>query len=94
MSVKERSAPANKAAPAPAATPAPSGPLEFGALLAKLGSKDRLNVERHIATCEAEPDPAHANNQRRLLCVLGGLAPHSIKTHGQSAVPFFIADWR
>ena len=108
MSVKEKNAPASKAdkaeksdksekspksdAAAAAAAPVSTGPLDYTTVLSKMGSKDRLNVERHIAACEAEPDPAHANNQRRLLGILGGLAPHSIKTHGQQAVQFFIAD--
>ncbi len=93
MSVKEKSAPAaGKSNEATKEAPASTAPLDFPTLLSKMGSKDRLNVERHIAACEAEPDPAHAHNARRLLGALGGLAPHSIKTHGQQAVQFFIAD--
>ena len=91
MSVKEKSAPSaskNNETSGPVST----APLDYPTLLSKMGSKDRLNVERHIAACEAEPDQAQANNARRLLGVLGGLAPHSIKTHGQQAVQFFIAD--
>jgi hypothetical protein len=78
----------------PTASTAPAGgpPVDYSVFLAQLGVKDRSNIERHVATCEAEPDPAHAINYRRLLCVLGGLAPHATKTHGQQAVQFYIPD--
>jgi hypothetical protein len=60
--------------------------------LQKLGTKDRLNVERHVAACDAEPDAAHSANYRRLVCVLAGLAPHAAKTHGQQAVQMYVPD--
>src|SRR4029453_18948486 len=34
----------------------------------------------------------HVKNYRRLLCALGGLAPHAAKTHGQQAVQFYVPD--
>src|SRR4051794_40040143 len=97
MSVKEKSAPAEKSASAAsgsaaAAAGAAPAPIDFPTFLAKLGAKDRLNIERHIAACEAEPTPAHANNYRRLIAALGSLAPQSSKTHGQQAVQFYIPD--
>src|SRR5690242_4162454 len=92
MSVKERSAaPASKSSAAAAATSAVTI-MDYPTFLSKLGTKDRLNVERHLAICEAEPDPAHATYYRKLISILGGLAPHAVKTHGQQAVQFFIPD--
>ena len=105
MKVKESTAPVKKAAgnstSAAASTSASSGapvpitPADYPAFLAQLGVKDRSNIERHLATCEADPagnGAAHSANYRRLLCALGGLAPHAAKTHGQQAVQFYIPD--
>ena len=105
MKVKESTAPATKAAAgsssasgshsAASATPVRIVPAEFAAFLASMGVKDRSNIERHLATCEADPagnGAAHSANYRRLLCALGGLAPHAAKTHGQQAVQFYIPD--
>src|SRR5882724_11789899 len=88
MKVKERTAPPEKGS-APAASTAP---MDYSAFLAQLGAKDRMNIERHVTACEAEPDPAHANNYRRLLSVMAGLSPHAAKTHGQQAVQFYVPD--
>jgi hypothetical protein len=103
MKVKESTAPATKAAAGSssasgshsAATPARVAPADYATFLASLGVKDRSNIERHLATCEADPagnGAAHSANYRRLLCALGGLAPHAAKTHGQQAVQFYIPD--
>jgi hypothetical protein len=67
-------------------------PLDYATFLTKLGTKDRLNVERHLTVCESGPSPAHAANYRRLLGVLASLAPAPAKTHGQQAVQFYIPD--
>jgi hypothetical protein len=75
-----------------AASPVDFTPMEYDAFLAKLGTKDRLNVERHVAACDAEGDPAHSSNYRRLVCALAGLAPHAAKTHGQQAVQIYVPD--
>ena len=91
MSVKQRTAPAPKAAAA-TVTGAAISPIDYAGFLVKLGTKDRLNVERHVAACDAEPDESHSKNYRRLLTVLGGLAPHAAKTHGQQAIQFYIPD--
>ena len=64
---------------------------DYDAFLAKLGSKDRVNVERHVAFCEAS-DPRHAQLWKRLACVLRTLADHSTQTLGHHAVQFFVAD--
>ena len=78
-----------------AAPSTPRGPADYASFLAQLGVKDRSNVERHLATCEADPNgtgEAHVKNYRRLLCALAGLAPHAAKTHGQQAVQFYVPD--
>lgn len=89
MSVKTKTAVAAKDN---ASSPVEFTPMEYEAFLAKLGTKDRLNVERHVAACDAEPDPAHSNNYRRLVCALAGMAPHAAKTHGQQAVQIYVPD--
>jgi hypothetical protein len=100
MRVKESTAPATKAAAgssaaAASSSPAAITPADYSTFLAQLGVKDRSNIERHLSTCEADPagnGAAHVANYRRLLCALGGLAPHAAKTHGQQAVQFYIPD--
>ena len=95
MSVKQRNAPAASVAGsggAGAVATAPLEPMDYAALLVKLGTKDRLNVEKHVAACDAEPDESHSKNYRRLLTVMAGLAPHAAKTHGQQAVQFYVPD--
>jgi hypothetical protein len=100
MSVKTKTAVASKEKGSAAAekgtanTPVPYTPMEFDAFLLKLGTKDRLNVERHVAAAEAEPEggPTHARNYRELVSALAGLAPHAAKTHGQQAVQMYVPD--
>ena len=67
-------------------------PMDYDTFLTKMGPRDKLNIERHITACEAEPDPAHANLWKRIACYLMTLAPHAPKTTGQQAVSFFIPD--
>jgi len=82
MGVQEQTAPAKGS----------STPVDYPTFLTRLGTKDRLNVERHLATAEAEIESAHASNYRRLVCLLAALAPAPAKTHGQQAVQFYIPD--
>ena len=60
--------------------------------LTGLAGKDRSNIEKHLAACDAEPDPAHGKLWRRLAVGLRKLAPMPVQTVGQHAVQFFIAD--
>ncbi len=69
-----------------------SSPADFDAFLAKLGAKDRLNVERHLAACETETDSHHADIWKRMARALFTLSPHAVQTAGQQAVQFFVAD--
>jgi hypothetical protein len=64
--------------------------VDYDTLLAKVGQRDRTNIDRHVAACEA--DPHHAKIWRRLICTLNTLAPLAINTIGQQAVQFFVAD--
>jgi hypothetical protein len=68
------------------------GRVDYDAFLAKLGARDRVNVERHVVAAEAEPDPTHAKLWKRLAQTLATLAPHAAQTTGQQAVSFFVAD--
>jgi hypothetical protein len=65
---------------------------EFDLFVSRLGDRDRLNVERHIAFCEAEPSDVHEKLWKRLTCALSRLAPHAAHTSAQRAVRFFVAD--
>jgi len=64
----------------------------FDAFMAKLGSKDRTNVERHLAALEETFGPEHAKLWRRLAGMLHRLAGHAVQTSGQRAVRFYVAD--
>jgi len=86
MSTSQRSA------TAVASSRPPVGPADYEQFLAKLGTKDRLNVQRHVAACDEGPDANHGTNYRRLLCILAAFAPHAAKTHGQQAVQYYIPD--
>jgi hypothetical protein len=72
--------------------PAKAVKADFESFLTALSARDRLNIERHIATCEAEPTLEHAKLYKRLAGILYGLAPQAIRTTGQRAVQFFVAD--
>jgi hypothetical protein len=60
--------------------------------LTGLAGKDRSNIEKHLAACDAEGDPDHGKLWRRLAVSLRKLAPMPVQTVGQHAVQFFIAD--
>ena len=53
--------------------------------------RDRANMEKHLAVCDAEPNAAHGTIWRRLMAKLGALAPIAA-TVGLQVVRFFIAD--
>jgi hypothetical protein len=75
--------------------PAPATPLDE--VLARAPVKDRGSIQRHLAACDAEPDPRHAATWRRLALVMGTLAGTplqtvALETTGHHATLFFIAD--
>jgi hypothetical protein len=75
-----------------AAKKALAQPIEFDKFLERLGPKDKVNVERHIAAMEAEPDSAHVALWKRLACSLATLAPHAVKLNGQHSAQFYVQD--
>jgi hypothetical protein len=66
--------------------------VSFDDVLAKLPAPGKRNVERHLAACEAEDDPRHAELWRRLICTMMTLARHSIKLNGHQTAQFYVAD--
>ena len=64
----------------------------YDAFLDKLGDRDRLNVQRHVAFCETEPTDVHERSWKRIASSLSQLAPLTPSTTGQRAVRFFVAD--
>jgi hypothetical protein len=83
---KERGgAPAATAQALPVGTP-------FEQLLVRAGVKGRASLEKHLALCDAEPSPIHAELWKRLLVKMGTLAPMPVQMSGAQAVMFFVAD--
>jgi hypothetical protein len=82
------------AAPKPSTAPKPvtNIKVDFEKFLAALSARDRLNIERHIAVCDAEPTADHAKLYKRLAATLAMLAPQSVRTTGQRAIQFFMSD--
>jgi hypothetical protein len=74
-----------------AAIPMPPA-IDYDGLLAKLGPKDRTNVERHVLAAETERDVEHAKMWKRVATHLMTLAAHAAKTTGQQSIQFFVAD--
>jgi hypothetical protein len=69
-------------------------PGSYDAFLARLGDRDRQNVQRHVAVCEEEATDHHAVLWKRLASCLSELAPLAVHTIGCRAVQFFVADGR
>ena len=65
---------------------------DFDAFFSRLDNSGRTNVERHLAACKTDPTRHHERLWTRLVALLAGLTPHSIRTTGQRAVQFFVAD--
>jgi hypothetical protein len=81
-----------KQAPAPAPTATGDPAADFEALLARCGVKDRTNLEKHLALCDAEPHPGHAKLWRRLAGRLAALGSLPVQTAGPGVLLFFIPD--
>jgi len=64
----------------------------FEALLARMGARERVTVEKHLALCDQEADREHGKLWRRLVGKLAELAPLPVRTQGSDAVMFFIPD--
>jgi len=72
----------------------PGDPRVFEDFVSKLAERDRRNIERHVTECEGEPTYDRARLWKRLAGALGNLAPFAVRTTGQRAVQFFVADGR
>lgn len=89
----DRTAPAHACASRnPFTTDVPIPASSYDAFHARLATRDRLSVDRHLANCEKKPTPDHARLWRRLAALLSALSPHSVRMSGQRAALFFIAD--
>ncbi len=77
---------------AKAPMPVASGPVTFDVMLAKLSARDRGNLEKHLAACEAQGNGRHAEVWKRLSLSLMNLAGHSMKLCGRSGAQFYQAD--
>src|SRR5580765_4963157 len=67
-------------------------PVTLTDLLAAMGSRDRVNVERHLAAAEAESSRAHSTLWTRLVRDLATLSSLTVQTTGQQALSFYIPD--
>jgi hypothetical protein len=61
-------------------------------VLTRAGARNRATLEKHLAACDAEPDPGHGKLWRRLAVKLATLAPMPVQTGGPQAVLFYVAD--
>ena len=64
----------------------------YEAFVSGLSERDKRNVRRHVAACEAEPTAEHAALWKRLVCTLRSLGIAAVKTTGTRAVQFFAPD--
>jgi hypothetical protein len=61
-------------------------------MLATAGARDRVNIEKHLAVLDAEPEAGHGQLWRRIAAKLAELAPLPVHTAASQVVLFFIAD--
>lgn len=78
--------------PLKAAQAALATPISYTEFLEKLGAKDRLNAEKHVAACEAGPVPGHAKLWKTLACAMMTLSSNLAKVNGQQSVQFYVPD--
>ena len=57
-----------------------------------LAPRDRSNIEKHLAACDAEETPDHGRLWRRLALGMRRMVPTRLATTGKRAVQFFAAD--
>jgi hypothetical protein len=65
---------------------------DYETFLSRLSDRDRLNVQRHVAACEAEPTTHHVMLWKKIACSLARLAPHAAQTASQHAIRFYVSD--
>ena len=61
------------------------GAMDYDTFLSRLGVRDRQTIERHVAVCEEEPTPQHANLWKRMACFLAALASKPSGTAAERA---------
>lgn len=67
-------------------------PMDYPAMIAGLGEKDRGSLERQLLAHEGKVGQAAAQRWRRLACTLRSLAPGRLKIAPASVMQFYIAD--
>ena len=78
--------------PLKAAQAALASTMSYNQFLEKLGAKDRLNAEKHVAACEAGPVPQHAKLWKRIATTLMSLSSNLAKVNGQQSIQFYVPD--
>src|SRR5438128_278324 len=78
--------------PLKAAQAALANTISYNEFLDKLGAKDRLNAEKHVAACEQSSVPTHAKLSKRLACAMMSLSSNLAKVNGQQSVQFYVPD--
>jgi len=78
--------------PLKSAQDAISKPISYEQFLEKLGAKDRLNAEKHVAACESGPVPHHAKLWKRVVTTLMTLSSNLAKVNGQQSIQFYVPD--
>jgi hypothetical protein len=61
-------------------------------LISRLGGRDRVAINKHLAICDAEADDVHGNLWRRLAGLLATLARAQPRRRGTHALQFLIRD--
>jgi hypothetical protein len=61
-------------------------------ILERVGVKERAKIDKHLAVCDAETTAMHGKLWRKVVSVLGELAPLSMQSAGNNTWKFFIAD--
>jgi hypothetical protein len=61
-------------------------------VLDRVGVKERAKIDKHLAACDAEGTAIHGRLWRRIVGILGELAPLSMQSAGSNTWRFFIAD--
>lgn len=60
--------------------------------LTRAGAKERAKIEKHLTACDNEADREHGQLWRRVVLILGSLAPAPVQSVGHNAWRFFIPD--
>ncbi|MDP9175192.1 MAG: hypothetical protein M3O30_15195 [Planctomycetota bacterium] len=64
----------------------------FAPILDRTGVKDRTRIEKHLATCDAEPTSIHGRLWRHVATILSELVPLAMQSAGNNSWKFYIPD--